>query len=156
MKKVYLGIGSNLADKKSNIQTAIKKIENEIGRVRRVSSFFYSEPMGFQSENNFVNVVVEVLTNLTPEKLLKKNQQIEQKMGRIKPLGVRYADRIIDIDILAYENVIINTRDLEIPHSKMLERDFVLIPFAEISPNYIHPKEKKTIKELAENLHSTN
>ncbi len=156
MKKIYLGIGSNLADKKLNIQTAIKKIESEIGRVVKVSSYFYSQPLGFQSENDFVNVVVEVLTDFTPEILLKKNQQIEQQMGRVKPLGVRYADRIIDIDILAYDNLVMNTENLQIPHSKMLERDFVLTPFAKISPNYIHPKENKTMQELADNLSTSN
>ncbi len=156
MNRIYLGIGSNLGNKKSNIQTAIKKIENEIGRVKKVSSFYYSKPMGFQSENDFVNVVVEVLTILNPKTLLEKNQQIEKEMGRVKPLGVRYADRVVDIDILAYDSIVISTRDLEIPHSKMLERDFVLIPFAEISPNYIHPKEEKTIQELADKLGSTS
>ncbi len=148
MALVYLGIGSNLGDKEANISNAIEKIKNRVGKVLNVSSFYYSKPVGFESKNNFVNVVLSLSTELTPQLLLKELQEIEKKMGRVKPTHVRYADRIIDIDILTFDNLVIQEPNLEIPHPQMTRRNFVLIPLFEINPNFIFLKENKSIKEF--------
>ncbi len=148
MAFVYLGIGSNLGNKESNIETAIENIKIGVGEVLSISSFYYSEPIGFESENNFVNVVLSLFTERTPQQLLEELQQIERKMGRVKLDNVRYADRIIDIDILAFDNLVFQEPNLEIPHPEMTNRDFVLIPLYEINPDFIHPKENKPIKEF--------
>ncbi len=152
MALVFLSIGSNLGDKELNITNSVEKIKNEVGNVLNISSFYYSEPVGFKSENNFVNIVLSLNTRLLPEPLLEKLQSIEKKMGRVKPQNVRYADRIIDIDIISYDDWIIKTPFLQIPHSEMEKRDFVLMPLAEISPDFIHPSKQKTIKELIRSL----
>ncbi len=148
MALVYLGLGSNLGNKESNIKTAIENIKIRIGEVLNVSSFFYSEPVGFESENNFVNVVLSAFTQLTPQRLLEETQRIEREMGRVKPDNVRYADRIIDVDILVFDDLVLKTSNLTIPHSEMTKRDFVLIPLYEVNPNFIHPKENKPIKDF--------
>lgn len=131
--KVYLGLGSNLGDKKSNIDYAIRKIDDLAGRVLNVSDYYTSKPQGFESANNFVNVAIGIETKYNPHELLQILQDIEKKMGRkTKTHKAQYVDRIIDIDILLYENITINTADLTIPHPLMKERDFVMIPLQQI------------------------
>ena len=130
---VYLGLGSNLGDKAANITLAVQHIEEQIGHVVRQSALYVSEPWGFESENNFVNAVVQCETALSPHKLLRATQRIERQMGRKqKSLDGVYHDRIIDIDILLYDDLTIDTPTLKIPHPLMQQRDFVMIPLGEI------------------------
>ena len=139
MHTVYLSLGTNLGDKKHNLVSAIKEIERRIGPVRAQSAFLTPEPWGFKSENTFLNAAVRVETKLSPNALLRVTQQIEREMGRTQKSSVDpqqskvvYHDRIIDIDILLYDDLHINTKKLTIPHPHMHERDFVLIPLKEI------------------------
>lgn len=135
---VYLGLGTNLGDKEQNIRLTIKKIEEQIGHVVRQSALYFSKPWGFKSENDFVNAVICCQTALTPSELLSATQSIERAMGRKKKsVDGSYHDRIIDIDILLYDNLHIDTPDLKIPHPLMRHRDFVMIPLQEIYPGEI-------------------
>lgn len=129
----YLGLGSNLGDKVDNVNVAIKKMEELIGRVVRQSALYFSEPWGFESDNIFVNAVVACQTNLSPRQLLKATQTIEREMGRTeKSLHGIYHDRVIDIDILLYDDWHIDYPDLKIPHPLMHHRDFVMVPLREV------------------------
>ena len=139
MHIVYLSLGTNLGDKEQNLLSAIQEIERRIGPVRAQSAFLATEPWGFESENTFLNAAVRVETKLSPNALLRETQQIERDMGRTEKSTVNrqlstvtYHDRIIDIDILLYDGLHINTKKLTIPHPHMYERDFVLIPLKEI------------------------
>lgn len=133
MTKVYLGIGTNLGDKERNILKAYDLIEKKVGRIVRRSSIYRTEPWGFQSENEFLNTVICVDTELTPQQLLAQTQQIERQMGRKqKSRGGEYHDRVIDIDILLYGDETINEPNLVIPHPLMKEREFVMKPLGEI------------------------
>ena len=150
---VYLGLGTNLGNKKANIRRAVRKIEELIGTVERQSALYETEPWGFSSENMFVNAVVRVQTELSPMQLLRVTQQIERDMGRTRksvrrsgsessitgdsqPHGGEqlpvYHDRPIDIDILLYDDLTVDEPELKIPHPLMQERDFVMIPLREI------------------------
>ena len=149
MSLVYLGLGSNLGDKEMNLSTAISRLSATVGRVLCQSSFYVSKAWGYMSENDFLNAVVLIETDLSPFDLLRETQNIEKHIGRKeKTAGNDYSDRIIDIDILFYNDEIINHRNLKIPHPLIIERDFVLTPLTEIAPDYIHPVKEKTIKEL--------
>jgi len=139
MAFIYLALGSNLGNKHKHLNDAVIAISLELGNVLSVSSFYPSTPQGFKSENPFLNGVLLLDTELSPIQLLKKTQQIELSLGRTKKDTENYEDRIIDIDILLYDNQIIDLPTLKIPHPKMLERDFVLIPLTEIAPDLIHP-----------------
>ena len=141
MHTIYLSLGTNLGDKEQNLLSAIKEIERRIGPVRAQSAFLFTEPWGFESENTFLNAAVCVETELSPNALLRVTQQIERDMGRTEKSTINgqqstvtYHDRIIDIDILLYDDLHINTPKLTIPHPHMYERDFVLIPLREILP----------------------
>lgn len=129
----YLGLGTNIGDKEANIRKAIEKIEESVGDVVRQSALYVSEPWGFESENLFVNAVACVHTSLSPRQLLVATQRIERQMGRKRKSrnGV-YHDRIIDIDILFYDDLHISYPDLVIPHPLMQQRDFVMIPLREV------------------------
>lgn len=133
MHSVYLSLGTNIGHKEQNMLTAISKIREMIGVVRRQSSFIETEPWGFSSENTFLNAAILVETELSPLELLHITQQIELEMGRRqKSHGGEYHDRIIDIDILLYDDIKMSTEELTIPHPLMTERDFVMIPLNEI------------------------
>ena len=129
----YLGLGTNIGDKEANIRKAIEKIEESVGDVVRQSALYVSEPWGFESENLFVNAVACVHTSLSPRQLLVATQRMERQMGRKRKSrnGV-YHDRIIDIDILFYDDLHISYPDLVIPHPLMQQRDFVMIPLREV------------------------
>lgn len=130
---VYFSLGSNLGDKKQNLSTAIKLMEEQIGVLLRQSAFLETEPWGFQSDNSFVNATICMETSLDPFEVLAKTQEIERELGRtIKSINGEYHDRIIDIDILLYDDLHINTPQLTIPHPLMEQRDFVMIPLREI------------------------
>ena len=133
MSIVYLGLGSNLGNKEQHITTAVKHLEQRVGKVRRLSSLLKTEPWGFTSPHSFVNAAVSIDTTLSPHEVLEATQQIERDMGREqKSMNGEYHDRIIDIDILLYDDMEINEKDLTIPHPLMHERDFVMIPLREI------------------------
>jgi 2-amino-4-hydroxy-6-hydroxymethyldihydropteridine diphosphokinase len=131
--QVYLGLGSNLGNKEWNLSEAIRLIGERVGQVVRQSSFIETEPWGFQSKNSFLNAVILCETNKTPREVLLLTQQIERDMGRRqKSVSVGYADRIIDIDILLYDDLTVDEPDLKIPHPLMHQRDFVMRPLKEI------------------------
>ena len=133
---VYLALGSNLGDRVANLSSAIDSIEKLIGHVVRQSAFHASEPWGFQSDNFFLNAVVACHTSLSPVALLAATQRIERSMGRThKSEGGVYHDRIIDIDILLYDDLHIDYPFLKIPHPLMHQRDFVMIPLREAMQN---------------------
>lgn len=147
--KIYLALGSNLGDKSENMREALRLLACHVGKVTRVSSFWETEPWGFSSENTFLNAVAELNTELSPRALLLKTQEVERAIGRrSKSSGGQYADRLIDIDILLYGNMIINESDLKIPHPLLLQRRFVMDPLVEIAPEVVHPVEKKMLTEL--------
>ena len=126
-------MGSNLGDCRKNLERAIRLIDDRVGEVIRQSSFIETEPWGFESEHRFVNAVVLCETTKTPREVLLLTQQIERDMGRRKKsVSGGYADRTIDIDILLYDDVMIDEPDLKIPHPLMYQRDFVMIPLKEI------------------------
>ena len=133
--EIYLGLGSNLGDKSQHLQTAIDEIEKRIGPVVRRSAFIESEPWGFESDNTFVNAVIAVDTDMQPMEVLRSTQAIEKEMGRThKSTYGNYSDRIIDIDILLFGDIKVDTPELTIPHPLMNERDFVTIPLKEVMP----------------------
>ena len=130
---LYLSLGSNLGDREQMLHRAIALIGERIGTVQRVSSFIETEPWGFQSEHPFLNAVCLVLTTLSPEQCLKETQRIERELGRTtKSKDGIYHDRPIDIDLLLYDNLKISTPTLTLPHPRMEERDFVMVPLREI------------------------
>lgn len=139
MVLVYLGLGTNLGDKAGNLTEAINKLSSGVGRIVRKSAFYASKPRGFESDNDFLNAVVSVETNLSPVALLAKTQEIERELGRTAKSVDGYTDRIIDIDILLYGNLIVDEPTLKIPHPLITERDFVLIPLLEIAPDLVDP-----------------
>ena len=131
--KVYFSLGSNLGDKEGNIREAIKRIGELIGEVDRQSTLLATEPWGFESDNTFVNAAIRCTTSLSPFEILNITQNIERAMGRtLKSVDGQYHDRIIDIDILIYDDLHITTPQLTLPHPLMKERDFVMIPLKEI------------------------
>ena len=138
MKRVFLGIGTNLGDREANLKKAVENIRESIGPVIRSSSVYETEPWGFRSENQFLNIVVEVETDLKPSGLLGRMLMIEANMGRLRG-GKEYMSRLIDLDILLYGNEILETKSLIVPHPKMQERRFVLVPLNEIAPDLVHP-----------------
>lgn len=133
LHRAYLSLGSNLGDREAAIRRAIRLIGERVGEVCRQSSLLTTEPWGFESSHLFVNAAVCCLTTLTPRQLLLATQAIEREMGRTrKSVGGQYHDRLIDIDILIYDDIRLDEPDLKIPHPLMEERDFVMTPLREI------------------------
>lgn len=129
----YLSLGSNLGDRHATMQSAILLLGKQAGTVDRVSSAIETEPWGFKSANKFLNMCVRIITPLSPEQLLVTTKDIELQLGRTtKSVNGQYHDRPIDIDILTYDDLHINTPSLTLPHPHMHERDFVMIPLREI------------------------
>ena len=132
---VYLGLGSNIGNRKRMIAQAIENINKQVGVVVRQSALYETKPWGFESPNDFINAAICCETELYPRALMRKLQSIEQQMGRVgKTIGEQYQDRVIDIDILLYDDIKVNEPDLKIPHPYMREREFVMIPLKEIFP----------------------
>lgn len=149
MAKVFLGLGTNLGDKRNNLLTAVNHIEEKIGKVTSLSSFYETEPWGFKSDNSFLNAALCVETSLEPVAILHIIKEIEVEMGRTqKSVNKVYTDRPIDIDILLYDDMIIKTEELTIPHPLMTERDFVMKPLVEIAGDTVHPLLGKKLLEL--------
>jgi 2-amino-4-hydroxy-6-hydroxymethyldihydropteridine diphosphokinase len=147
MKKVFLGLGSNLGNRVKKLQIAKQGIEEFIGSVISSSSVYETEPWGFESEGKFLNMVLCVETNLSPSGLLGRILMIESQIGRIRSDN-QYSSREIDIDILLFNNDIVNEIALKIPHPRMHERRFVLVPLCEIGSEIIHPVLNKSIESL--------
>lgn len=153
MAVVYLGLGTNLGDKDKNLKAALHLINERIGEVTSLSSFWATEPWGFVSDNGFLNAAAEVITTLSPEEILEITQQVEKELGRMtKSADGHYTDRLIDVDILMYDDRILRLPDLSIPHPLMEKRSFVMNPLAEIAPEVQHPVLHKSMKELADAL----
>ncbi len=149
--RVFLGLGSNIGKKKRNILNAIELLKkNENIEVKDISKFYSSPPYGFEEQESFVNCVVEIYTDFTPQKLLEEIKKMEKALGR-KPT-FRWGPRIIDIDIIFYNNLILKEKNLEIPHPDIQNRAFVLVPMAEIDSEFVHPVLNKTIYQLMNEL----
>ncbi len=148
---VHIGIGSNIGDKLNHCKKAISEILKINGhKLLAQSSFFKTKPIGFPSQDWFINGIVKIETDLEPFELLRTLKSIELQMGRKETF--RWGPRVIDLDILFFGDMEIDTEELQIPHPLLQERQFVLAPLAEIDPDLIHPVLKKTVRELLENL----
>lgn len=152
MALVYLGLGTNIGNKRKNMLTAAALLAERAGDVLSLSSFYETEPWGFASENTFLNAALELETACSPMELLHLTQQIEREMGRTQKSDGSYHDRIIDIDILLYGNEVVHHEDLVVPHPLMQQRLFVMQPLAEIAPSLVHPILQKSMYDLYMNL----
>jgi 2-amino-4-hydroxy-6-hydroxymethyldihydropteridine diphosphokinase len=150
MKRIYLSLGSNLGDRVGHIRKALRLLSEAGVCIHRVSSFYKTEPVGYVSQPWFINCVVEGATDLMPLQLLKLLQSVERSLGR-RP-GVAKGPRPIDIDILLYENVVVRSAALNIPHAQLSERRFVLIPLRELAGTLRIPITQRTVLEM---LHET-
>lgn len=146
---VYLALGANIGDKEKNIHLALENIDKRIGKLLALSAFYVTEAQGFDSDNLFINAACKIETELSPLEVLEYTQVIERELGRKKKtIGGQYTDRLIDIDILFYDNQILEYSHLIIPHPHMQERDYVLKPMSDIASDFRHPILNKTIEEL--------
>jgi 2-amino-4-hydroxy-6-hydroxymethyldihydropteridine diphosphokinase len=146
LKTVYLGLGSNLGDRREHLSRARALLQSPDVRIARASSIYETEPRDFPNQPWFLNQVVEVQTTLFPRQLLARTQKIEREMGRKRT--VDKGPRVIDIDILLYGESVVHTEALEVPHPRMTDRRFVLEPLAELVPELRHPATKRTIRDL--------
>ena len=151
--QAYFGLGTNLGDKEQNLRLAVQHIEERIGKVVSLSAFYATAPWGFASDNTFLNAVVCVETSLPPLEILSVTQSIEKEMGRThKSVNGVYSDRVIDIDLLLYDDLVLDTPTLKLPHPLMQERRFVMEPLAEIAPDVMHPVLGKTLGNIDREL----
>lgn len=146
MAIVFLSLGSNLGNRSANLKTAIEIISAKAGIVLQMSGMYETQAWGYNG-NNFLNMVVQMETLLEPLALLKVLKETEREMGRIKT-SEGYVDRSIDIDILFYDQTVLNSENLTIPHPQLQNRLFVLVPFVEVAPDFFHPVLQKSMKEL--------
>src|SRR5215470_5620764 len=144
--RVYLSLGANLGDREGNLRAAIAALADAGVRVERVSSFYETEPVDYLDQPWFLNCVVEGETEVKAVELLRRLRGIETKMGSKKEFAK--GPRLLDIDILLYGDETIETADLQVPHPRMLQRKFVLVPLAEIAPALKHPSWKGTVSQL--------
>lgn len=147
--KTYIGFGSNLGNRKKNIEKALGALEKKC-EIKMTSGLYETEPVGYANQNNFLNGVILIETNLSPEELLVFINKIEKKLKRTRE--IKNGPRTIDLDILFFDNLVIKQKNLAIPHPRLHERLFVLAPFCEINPDFIHPVFKKSIKKLKAKL----
>ncbi|WP_302773557.1 2-amino-4-hydroxy-6-hydroxymethyldihydropteridine diphosphokinase [Parabacteroides johnsonii] len=152
MAIAYLGLGTNVGNKRRNMITAAALLAERVGDILALSGFYETEPWGFESENFFLNAAVKLKTSFSPLEVLQITQQIEKELGRTEKSNGVYHDRIIDIDILLYEDEVLQIPELTLPHPLMHERKFVMDPLAEIARFVVHPVLKERIIDLKERL----
>jgi dihydroneopterin aldolase / 2-amino-4-hydroxy-6-hydroxymethyldihydropteridine diphosphokinase len=163
MARVFLSLGSNLSNRAEKIQRAINLLNHNHIKISRVSRIYQTEPVGFllifgiglpfgSNQPDFLNCVLQAVTDYEPHQLLLTIMKIEKALGRKRVSGIRNLPRTIDIDILFYDNKIINESMLKIPHPKIQDRAFILIPLCDIAPDFIHPVLNKTIRNLASTI----
>ncbi|MBQ8888136.1 MAG: 2-amino-4-hydroxy-6-hydroxymethyldihydropteridine diphosphokinase [Bacteroidaceae bacterium] len=146
---VCLGLGTNLGDKEANLHAAVAEIEKRIGKVVSLSAFYATAPWGFDSPHTFLNAACAVDTLFSPLEVLHITQSIEKDLGRLKKsVDGQYSDRLMDVDVLLYDDLVIHTPELVIPHPLMHQRKFVMEPLAEIAPDLVHPVLQKSMQEL--------
>ena len=148
MNKIFLHLGTNEEDRLKNLNAGIREIGEKIGIISRKSNIYETEPWGLKDQNMFLNLVLELETVLTPEKLLSEIKKIELELGRVQM--EKWGPRKIDIDILSYNDLIIHTKELTIPHPQIGNRNFVLIPLMELAPDMILPGYENSVEELYE------
>jgi 2-amino-4-hydroxy-6-hydroxymethyldihydropteridine diphosphokinase len=148
--EVFIGLGSNLGDKKINLETAQLHISQEIGEINLISSLYETEPWGDKNQDNFYNQVIKVETEVFPLALIEKCLGIEIKMGRVRIQ--KWAARIIDIDILAITGIQLRTDNLTVPHPYLKSRKFVIYPWAEIAPDYIPSGINTSISNICDEI----
>ena len=149
MATVYLGLGSNLGDREQNLTEAVELLARRV-RVEQVSSVYETAPVGYKDQPWFLNAVCRVSASLSPEQVLALAREIEAALGRVRSFP--NAPRTIDVDVLFYGNEVVNTPQLTVPHPRLAERAFVLVPLAELAPELVHPLSGKTVMEMMEGV----
>ena len=149
MEIIFLALGSNIENRKQHVETAIGLLREKVCDIT-VAPLYETKPRYFEDQQNFLNTVLRGFTDLEPRELLQFTKAVQKEVGRVDRF--RNGPREIDIDILFYDNVVYKDEELEIPHPRLQERDFVLQPFADLNPNFLHPVLKKTIKALLDTL----
>ncbi|MCX6182537.1 MAG: 2-amino-4-hydroxy-6-hydroxymethyldihydropteridine diphosphokinase [Bacteroidetes bacterium] len=147
-KELFLLLGTNLGNREENLSKARNCIQTELGGIIKVSSVYETEPWGFSSELQFLNQVIKIACDLEPYEILEKIKFMEALVGRVRSGFEGYSSRVIDIDVLLYGSEVVNTAELIIPHTKLADRLFALIPLVEIDGNVQHPILKKSMLEL--------
>ena len=148
-----MSLGTNLGNRHNNMLTAIALLSERVGKILALSALYETEPWGFESENTFLNVALSMETEFQPMELLSITQDVEQEMGRTAKSNGSYQDRLIDIDLLTYDQLIWESPILVLPHPLMHEREFVLKPLVEIAPDLVQPILNKTMSQLYDRLH---
>jgi 2-amino-4-hydroxy-6-hydroxymethyldihydropteridine diphosphokinase len=150
MPKAFIGVGSNLGNREKHCNNAVRFLEESGIAVLKRSTMIETEPWGVTEQPSFMNMVIEIMTDLNPAELLALLKKTERASGRTGT--IRWGPRIIDLDILFYDDRVVKTPDLEIPHPRISEREFVLRPLAEIAPDIVHPVLKKNVRTLLREL----
>jgi len=146
LARVFLGLGSNLGDREAHLRAALRALAPAV-TIETVSSIYETEPVGYLDQPRFLNAVCSGTTGLPPLALLRAIKQLEHDLGRVPT--VRFGPRVIDIDILFYDHLVLDTPELQVPHPRLAERAFVLLPLAEIAPDWRHPLTRQTARQMA-------